>query len=465
MEPAPKRQKSTVCSGCEDVFKALEAQHPSCVHARISAASCVLDKQLARKLLCTAASHPAGAASKDATSTPDCTACLQAVLQHGFFSLVQKHSECYQYALVHVAGQLARIGCTSCLTQLLSTQHMTFDSWSLVMSCEMSSLSAMELLLSAAPERWQPELCRGTLRQSFSCSILEYIALRIPLMDLWLQSSKLVNRPDVCLELLALVLEKGCADCLKHLVVMHKADVDAAAHGSELTLLQQACRKRGQRDSTIVQALVQHGADVYAVTDDRGENALHLTVRYAERGSAASNVQNIAAMVSQANRDYQAAVTAAAPAATAVATAAAAVAATLRRLVSQQNCEGQTPLHALLCRCGAKWGPARSPASELLRPLLEIDSAELRKALPLQDSAGRTALHMAVEEQHLEALQQLLAAGAELNMLPVLLRIPDSSGADVLCLAKRAGKAQLLSLLAQYTSEVRCVLCSRAILY
>jgi hypothetical protein len=386
---------------------------------------------------------------------------LQAVLQHGFFSqpAAAADSDCYQYRLSDVASDLAKIGCTPCLTQLLSTQHMTFRSWGLAMSCEVSSLNAMKLLLAAAPERWQPELCRGTLQQSFYCSIPEYVALRIPLMDLWLQC-KLVNRPAVCVELLAMVVDKGCADCLNHLLVMHKADVNAAAHGSELTLLEQACRERGQRDSAIVQALIQHGADVHAVTDDRGENALHTTVRYAERGSAARKVQNIAAVVSQANRDYQAAVTAAAAPAAA---AAVPLAATARRLLSQQNCEGQTPLHALLCRCGAKWGPARSPAAELLKPLLEIDSSELRRALPLQDSAGRTALHMAVEEQHLEAVQQLLAACTELNMLSALLRIQDSSGADVLCLARRAGGQQLLSLLAQYSAEVRCV-CS-AVLY
>jgi hypothetical protein len=72
---------------------------------------------------------------------------------------------------------------------------------------------------------------------------------------------------------------------------------------------------------------------------------------------------------------------------------------------------------------------------------------------------------MAVEEQHLEAVQLLLAACAKLDVLPALLRMRDSSGADVLSLARRAGGQQLLSLLAQYCAEVRCVLCCVAILY
>jgi Ankyrin repeats (3 copies) len=309
-------------------------------------------------------------------------------------------------------------------------------------------------------------------------------------MDCWLQSSKLANRPHVCWELLTTVVEKGSVSYLNHLVTAHKADVNAAAHGSKLTLLQQVCRGRGLHDRAMVEALIQHGADVFAVTEDRGENALHMTTSYAALGAPGSSVHSAAAVVSQANREYQTAVTAAAApaavaataaaisAAAAVATptapaddtaaaAAAAVAAVAnpRRLVSQQNRDGQTPLHVLLCRCGAKYGPARSPAAELLRPLLEIDSAELRRALPLQDNSGKTALHMAVEEQHLEAMQQLLEAGARLDMLPALLRIQDSSGADVLCLATRAGGEQLLSLLAQHTSEVRLQLCYCVITY
>jgi ankyrin repeat protein len=115
----------------------------------------------------------------------------------------------------------------------------------------------------------------------------------------------------------------------------------------------------------------------------------------------------------------------------------------------------------LLDRGGTKWDAsrstaARSPACELLGTLLDIDSTELRRALPLLNKAGKTDLHIVVEEQHLEAMQQLLEAGARLDMLPALLRIQDSSGADVLCLAKRAGGEQLLSLLAHYCVEVRC---------
>jgi hypothetical protein len=312
MEPAPKRQKSTACSGCADLFIALKAQHPACISQCLAEDWWTVDWRLAKKLLWMATSHPEGVVAIDATFTPDCTACLQAVLQHSFFSLVQQHTECHQRTLSEVVARSARSGCAACLTQLLSTQRVSLESWKIAM-CRVlphessKRLSALKLLLAAAPESMQPELCQYTLRESVH-SRPACAAVLIPLMDCWLQSGALANRPDVHLELLTMVVENGCADCLNHLVVTHKADVNAVTHGSKRTLLQDACLGRGRYDSAIVQALIQHGADVFGVTADRGNNVLHMSTSYAELDCSCVHIA--AAVVSQANRDYKTAATA-----------------------------------------------------------------------------------------------------------------------------------------------------------
>jgi hypothetical protein len=136
-------------------------------------AECTVDWRLARQLLSAAASHPDGAASTDTRSTPDCTACLQALLQHSFFSLVQQHSDCHQGTLSKIAVRLANSGCAACLTQLLSTQRISFESWKLavcrVLPAESSERpSALKLLLAAAPESMQLELCQCTVQWCFA---------------------------------------------------------------------------------------------------------------------------------------------------------------------------------------------------------------------------------------------------------------------------------------------------------
>jgi hypothetical protein len=168
-----------------------------------------------------------------------------------------------------------------------------------------------------------------------------------------------------------------------------------------------------------VKALLQHGADVFAVTAEGSENVLHLAADLAVHKDSTSTSEMVKAIVSQANAEYATVaaaalpaatvavavsitvpepIAAAAPAAPAAALAAVAVAvpsaapaasapvadaaataaaAAPRRLVSQQNHNGNTPLHVLLYRCVSRWYGASPPISEQLSLLLEIDSAEL----------------------------------------------------------------------------------------
>jgi hypothetical protein len=278
VEPASKRQKGTAaCSGCGDLFFALRAQHPTCVSTCISN-YCLVDWQVAGKLLATSTLHPFGAASIEATSTPDCTACLQAVLRHSHFSLVQQHSECHQRILVSIAGRLAKSGCTTCLAELLSTQRLSSESWKLAVSrvlyAESSQcVSALKLLLAAAPESTHPDLWHLIMQDCCRHSQRKCAEGLIPLMDYRLSRSDAAHRADVCCELLAAAVDRGCADCVNHLVVTHQADVNAAVHGRALTLLQKFCNSRSE---AVVKALLQHGADVFAVTAVGGENVLHL---------------------------------------------------------------------------------------------------------------------------------------------------------------------------------------------
>jgi hypothetical protein len=281
VEPAPKRQKGTAaCSGCGPVpcsFFALRVQHPNCVRAYLSDMA-IVDWQMAGKLLATSTLHPFGAASIEATSTPDCTACLQAVLQHSYFSLVQQHCECHQRILVGVAARLAKSGCTTCLAELLSTQRLSSESWKLAVSRVLHTessqcVSALKLLLAAAPESTHPDLWHMIMQDCCRHSQLTCAEVLIPLMDYRLSCGEAARRSDVGLELLAAAVDRGCADCVNHLVVTHQADVNAAVHGRALTLLQKFCNSRSE---AVVKALLQHGADVFAVTAVGGENVLHL---------------------------------------------------------------------------------------------------------------------------------------------------------------------------------------------
>jgi hypothetical protein len=104
--------------------------------------------------------------------------------------------------------------------------------------------SALKLLLAAAPESMQTELWHFIMQDCCRHSQLTCAEVVIPLMEYRLSSSDAAHRSDVCLELLAAAVDKGCADCVNNLVATHQADVNAAVRGRALTLLQKACNAR-----------------------------------------------------------------------------------------------------------------------------------------------------------------------------------------------------------------------------
>jgi ankyrin repeat protein len=233
---------------------------------------------------------------------------------------------------------------------------------------------------------------------------------------------------------LAALAKAGCADCTRRLVSVHGADVNFATADEGFTVLHAACCAWEYNDSNAVEALLDLGANIFAVSKE-GKTALHYAAGYASGGKM--HCAKLEALVKHANS---------------ISTVAAAETAAL---LAHADSTGQTVLHALIELFDDLDPCLRATYYKALDILLTFEPVGLAAALLVADSKGRTALFIAAELRVVGVMHRLLEACAKMGIVDaVLQQRATTTGLDVACVVKRMAGEELLGLFALHCPEV-----------
>lgn len=116
-------------------------------------------------------------------------------------------------------------------------------------------------------------------------------------------------------------------------------------------------------------------------------------------------------------------------------------------LIMQAFVDGSSVLHAAVA-------DSSGACDSMLEELLYYEDDNLKAALQMVDSKGKTAVHCAVEQHKYKLAERLLLACDALGIASDVLAVKDEAEVSVLGLARRIATKPLEELLSLYIEQV-----------